>query len=89
MPLTFNETVPTVTDMLEYCEVDPEKISSFISSDAIADFITGGAQYPYLNDVVLSDIDLIINNLAQADKFPLEKMNEFRKTTNSHYIAWC
>lgn len=89
MPLTFNETVPTVTDMLEYCEVTPEaEIHRVIDNDAIADFIIDGPQAPDLNDIVLSDIGVIINNINKHHRISLEKMNEFRKTTNSNYIAW-
>lgn len=88
MPLTFNETVPTVTDMLEYCEVPTETIRKLIAIDAITDFISEGTKHPFLDDIVLSDIDLIIKNLSQNKRIPLEKMKEFRKTTNSDYIAW-
>lgn len=99
MPLTFNETVPTVTDLLEYCGVEEDIIDSIIRTDEIYDFLLGGSDTN--SDIYLIDIDLYIKNVKTnyitADYVDIrnsmpdfhEKMDEFRKTTNSNYIAWC
>lgn len=99
MPLTFNETVPTVTDLFEYCGVDKNIINSIIKDDQIYDYLPGGSDTN--PDIYLLDIDLYIKNIKEnyitthyvniRNSMPdfHEKMDEFRKTTNSHYIAWC
>lgn len=95
MPLIFNETVPTVTDLLEYAEFDKKLIRKIITSDDIYKFLSDAYAPVIPNtkpDIYLIDIREYINTLIDfknsITEKQISKLKEFLSTTNSEYIAW-
>ena len=82
MPISFNEVVPTITDILEYSEVEKEDIeklldSSYFIADDVIDMVM--LRKEFATNLI---IDYFNNNSIT------NKIKEFLSTTNSKYIAW-
>lgn len=93
MPITFNETVPTIKDALTHAGFEEKDINAYISQDAIYN--------DYLKDefLVLVPINIWFNNFKnngfmtidccpRVEEENIHKLEEFISTTSSEYVVW-
>jgi hypothetical protein len=88
MPISFNETVPTITDILENANILNNQIEKFLNS---AYFIDNEKL-----DIVLLNKNYaksMINEYFETDDNDIDCkfqniVNNFLSTTNSEYVAW-
>jgi len=84
MPITFNETVPTVTDIFEYAGIE---VGAYLILDNNY-FVSDNDDEIVLvkKDIVIAEISYIRDKMEDIEG--CNKMMEFLSTTNSNYIAW-